>query len=78
MNHREPIVYDVPRQERPENKIKLGMSEAEVRENWGEPIKIIKGNGKQFDERWIYQPHWKCQRRLEFKDGILIYGVKEA
>ena len=76
-NHREPIIYNVPRQARPENQISLGASIAEVKEKWGNPIKIIKGNGRQFDERWIYQPHWKIQRRLDFKDGVLIYGIKE-
>jgi hypothetical protein len=74
--NREPV-YNVPRTEQSENRIKLGMSMAEVRERWGEPIKIIKGNGKRFNERWIYQPHWKIQRRLDFKDDVLIYGIKD-
>ncbi|NTV29702.1 MAG: hypothetical protein HGA80_06455 [Candidatus Omnitrophica bacterium] len=75
VNH-EPV-YSVPRQSRPENQLKLGMTTTEVRELWGDPIKIIKGNGKQFDERWIYQPHWKIQRRLDFKHEVLIGGIKE-
>jgi len=55
-------------------KIKIGMTNQEVRETWGNPDKIIKKQGKDFDEIWIYIPNWKFKNYLYFKDGVLIGG----
>jgi len=56
------------------NKIKIGMTCEQVRENWGTPDKIINKLAADFDEIWVYVPHWKFKNYLYFKKGILIKG----
>jgi len=55
-------------------KIKIGMTENEVRLNWGEPEQIVSKNVNGSDKVWIYKPHWKFKNLLYFKNGILIGG----
>ncbi len=62
------------KEERFQGRIKMGMNREQVRSNWGEPDKIIKKQGKDFDEIWIYIPHWKFKNYLYFKNGVLIRG----
>jgi hypothetical protein len=61
-------------QEKCESKVRIGMTKTEVKSNWGEPDNIICETGKDYDEIWIYIPHWKFKNYLYFKDGILIKG----
>jgi len=60
--------------ERFQGKIKLGMTREQVRECWGTPDKIVQKQGEDFDEIWIYVPHWKFKNYLYFQQGILIRG----
>lgn len=62
------------KEERFQGRVKIGMTTEEVKENWGTPDKIIKKQGKDFDEIWIYIPHWKFKNYLYFRDGALIRG----
>ncbi len=62
------------REERFYGKVKLGMTKEQVVEKWGEPAKIIKKRGKDYDEIWVFIPHWKFRNYLYFKDGVLIRG----
>ncbi|MBM3251719.1 MAG: DUF1090 domain-containing protein [Candidatus Omnitrophica bacterium] len=62
------------RQEEVKERIRIGMTQQEVKEAWGDPDKIIKKQGKDFDEIWIYIPNWKFKNYLYFKDRILIRG----
>lgn len=62
------------KQERFQGKVKIGMNQDQVKENWGTPDKIIKKDGKDFDEIWIYIPNWKFKNYLYFKNGILVRG----
>lgn len=55
-------------------KINLGMSEEEVIEAWGKPIKIKVIKNQEYDEIWLYKPHWKFKNLLFFKEGTLIGG----
>ena len=54
-----------------------GMTMEQVKQNWGEPLRIIKRNSKDCDETWIYKPHWKIRIDLDFKNGILVRGLRE-
>ncbi len=62
------------KEERFQGRVKIGMSVEQVRATWGKPDKIIKKHGKDFDEIWIYIPHWKFKNYLYFRDGILVRG----
>lgn len=62
------------KEERFQGKVKIGMSREQVKENWGTPDQIIEKQGKDFDEIWIYIPHWKFKNYLYFRDGILVRG----
>ncbi len=62
------------KQERFQGRVKMGMTKEQVRATWGEPDKIIKKHGKDFDEIWVYVPHWKFKNYLYFRDGILVRG----
>lgn len=66
--------YVLDKEERFQGKVKMGMTREQVRATWGEPNKIIKKQGKDFDEIWIYVPHWKFKNYLYFRDGILVRG----
>lgn len=55
-------------------EIKIGMTEAEVRQTWGEPDRIISKSVRGSDHVWVYKPHWKFENLLYFKDGVLIGG----
>lgn len=68
---------DVVQGERFQWKVKVGMTTEQVRENWGKPDKIIKKQGKDYDEIWIYIPNWKFKNYLYFRKGILIKGDPE-
>lgn len=57
-----------------QGKLKIGMTREQVKAGWGMPDKIINKQGRDFDEIWIYVPHWKFKNYLYFKDGILIRG----
>jgi len=57
-----------------QGKVKIGMTQEQVVEQWGEPDKIIKKQKKDYDEIWIYIPHWKFKNYLYFKNGVLIRG----
>ncbi len=59
-----------------QGEVELGMTREQVLESWGEPDKIVKKKGKDYDEIWIYIPHWKIKNYLYFKDGILKRGVR--
>jgi len=59
-----------------QGKLRLGMTREQVKKNWGEPDKIIKKSGENFNEIWIYIPHWKLKNYLYFKDGILVDGLR--
>ena len=61
-------------EERFQGKVKIGMTREQVKENWGTPDQIIKKQGKDFDEIWIYIPHWKFKNYLYFENGVLIKG----
>ncbi len=61
-------------QERFTKKIKIGMTTEQVQENWGIPDKTIKKNGKNYDEVWIYVPHWKFKNYLYFRNNFLVGG----
>lgn len=65
---------NVDKKERFQGKVKMGMTREQVRATWGEPDKIIKKYGKDFDEIWIYIPHWKFKNYLYFRDGVLVRG----
>jgi uncharacterized protein YcfL len=68
----------IPASEVREHKsIHHGMTMEQVRANWGEPLRVIKGDHNNFDETWIYKPHWKIRIDLDFKDGILVRGLRE-
>jgi hypothetical protein len=54
-----------------------GMTMEQVKENWGPPLRIVKRDRKDYDETWIYKPHWKTRIDLDFKDGILVRGLNE-
>lgn len=62
------------KQERFQGRIKMGMTKEQVIASWGEPDKIIKKHGEDFDEIWVYVPHWKFKNYLYFRDGILVRG----
>ncbi len=62
------------KEERFQGKVKMGMTREQVQENWGTPDKIIKKQGKDYDEIWIYIPNWKFKNYLYFRDGVLIRG----
>ena len=64
----------INKEERFQGRVKLGMTQDQVRASWGEPDKVIKKRGKDFDEIWIYVPNWKFKNYLYFKDGVLIRG----
>ena|SRR3990172_11947398 len=55
-------------------KVEIGMTQQQVAEQWGEPDRILKKQGKDFDEIWIYIPHWKFKNFLYFRNGVLIRG----
>jgi hypothetical protein len=57
-----------------QGKVKIGMTREQVKENWGMPDSVIKKQGKDFDEIWIYVPHWKFKNYLYFRNGVLIKG----
>ena len=52
--------------------IELGMSQEQIAVSIGPPIKRVIKRGKEFDEIWVYRPHWKFRNYLYFKDKILI------
>lgn len=54
-----------------------GMTMEQVREGWGEPLRVIKRNRKDCDEMWVYKFHWKTRADLYFKNGILVRGLNE-
>jgi hypothetical protein len=62
------------KEERFQGKVKIGMTREQVKENWGTPDKIVKKQGKDYDEIWIYVPHWKFKNYLYFREGVLIRG----
>jgi len=55
-------------------KVTIGMTQEQVRKMWGDPRKITRKVGKDFDEVWVYVPHWKFKNYLYFKDGVLVRG----
>lgn len=65
---------NVVQEERFQGEVKIGMTKEQIRENWGEPDKIIKRQEKDYDEIWIYIPNWKFKNYLYFRKGILIKG----
>ena len=62
------------KEERFRGQIKIGMRREQVKENWGTPDRIIKKKGNDFDEMWLFIPHWKFKNYLYFKEGVLIKG----
>jgi hypothetical protein len=74
---RATIARPVHNPERFENYIKHGMTKDQVLLNWGKPDKIIKKNGVQYDEVWVYRTHWTEIGYLSFKDNILVDGLRE-
>lgn len=62
------------KEERFQKRIRIGMTMEQVKTNWGVPDKIIRKQSQDFDEIWIYIPHWKFKNYLYFKDDVLIRG----
>ena len=72
------FVSQIPVSQKPKDwVIHHGMTMEQVEERWGEPLKIIKKNEKDYDEIWVYKFHWKTRSDLYFKDGILVRGLNE-
>ena len=60
-----------------QGKVEIGMTQEQVVDQWGEPDKIIKKQKRDYDEIWIYIPHWKLKNYLYFQDGVLVRGIRE-
>lgn len=52
--------------------IKQGMTKDQVRAVWGLPDEIKKLNHKEYDELWIYYPHWNWVHEVYFKNNIFM------
>ncbi|MDD3375051.1 MAG: hypothetical protein PHY73_04940 [Candidatus Omnitrophica bacterium] len=55
-------------------RVKIGMTKNQVIEQWGEPYQVRETNNEEFDEIWVYVPHWTAKHRLYFKNDIVIKG----
>jgi len=57
--------------------IELGMSQEQIIASIGLPVKKIVKRGKDFDEMWVYRPHWKFRTYLYFRSKILVSTVPD-
>jgi hypothetical protein len=68
----------IPVSEQPKDWIiHHGMTKEQVKERWGEPLRVIKKDEKEYNEIWVYKFHWKTRSDLYFKNGILVRGLNE-